>query len=95
MKDVNWNNEKSSLLMKERGISFEMVKYFIEREDYLDILEHPNQEKYPGQRIFVLEIDDYIYCVPFVESENEIFLKTIYPSRVLKKEYLKKKEVSG
>lgn len=95
MKDVNWNNEKNDWLKKERGISFEMVKYFIEKEEYIDIIEHPNKENYPNQRIFVLEIDEYIYCVPFVESETEIFLKTIFPSRAFKKEYFKKKEVSG
>lgn len=94
MKDVNWNNEKNKWLQKERLISFENVKHFIESEEYIDIIEHPNQEKYPNQRIFVIEIDKYIYCVPFVESESEIFLKTIFPSRTLTKKYLKNKEVS-
>lgn len=93
MKDVNWNNEKNDWLIKERGISFEIVRYYIENEEYVDIIEHPHRERYPNQRIFVLDIEDYIYCVPFVESETEIFLKTIFPSRSLTKKYLNK-EVS-
>jgi hypothetical protein len=54
----------------------------------LDIIQHPNLEKYPSQRIFILEIDHYVYLVPFVENEQEIFLKTIIPSRKMKKKYL-------
>lgn len=95
MKDVNWSNEKNNWLKNERGISFENVKHYIENEEYLDIIEHPNKEKYPNQRIFVIDIDEYIYCVPFVENEVGIFLKTIFPSRILTKKYLKKKEVSS
>jgi hypothetical protein len=52
------------------------------------VIEHPNQEKYPSQRIFIIEISQYVYLVPFVESDEEIFLKTIIPSRKLKKKYL-------
>ncbi len=88
MKDVNWNNEKNDWLRKERGISFEIVRYYIENGEYVDIIEHPQKERYPNQRIFVLDIEDYIYCVPFVESETEIFLKTIFPSRPFTKKYL-------
>jgi len=95
MKDVNWSNEKNNWLKNERGIVFENVKYYIENEDYIDIIEHPNKERYPNQRMFVIDIDEYIYCVPFVENETEIFLKTIFPSRTLTKKYLKKKEVSS
>jgi hypothetical protein len=93
MKDVNWNNEKNDWLRKERGISFEIVRYYIENGGYVDIIEHPLKERYPNQKIFVLDIEDYIYCVPFVESETEIFLKTIFPSRSFTKKYLNK-EVS-
>jgi len=55
----------------------------------LDVLEHPNQERYPGQRIFIVNIDDYAYLVPFVESETEVFLKTIIPSRKATNIYLR------
>ena len=92
MKDVNWDNEKNDWLKKERGISFEIVYHYIENEDYVDIIEHPRKEKYQNQKIFIIDIDGYIYCVPFVESETEIFLKTIFPSRAFTKKYLVKEE---
>ena len=56
--------------------------------EVLDIVDHPNKRKYPNQRVFILEINEYVYYVPFVEDENEVFLKTIIPSRKLKKDYL-------
>ena len=76
------------MLQVERGISFEVVVTAIEENRLLDVIEHPNQEKYPSQRIFIVEIDQYVYMVPFFESDEEIFLKTIIPSRKLKKKYL-------
>jgi hypothetical protein len=56
--------------------------------DLLDILDHPNPERYSGQRIFVVRREDYVYLVPFVEDEHTVFLKTIIPSRKATKEYL-------
>jgi uncharacterized DUF497 family protein len=88
MKYHSWNNDKNEKLKQERGISFEDVIYYIEHGKLLAILEHNNQEKYPGQRIYILEINKYLYLVPFVETENEIFLKTIIPSRKATKKYL-------
>ncbi len=58
MKYFSWSSEKNESLKGERGVSFEEVVFYIERGDLLDILEHPNQERYPGQRIFVVNIDD-------------------------------------
>ena len=89
MKYFSWNIEKNEQLKKERGISFEEVVFHIERGQLLDIVEHPNQEKYTGQRIFIVHINDYVYLVPFVEDEQEIFLKTIIPSRKATKKYLR------
>ncbi|MEK7150527.1 MAG: BrnT family toxin [Patescibacteria group bacterium] len=86
MKYFNWNPQKNKKLIKERGVSFEICLVKIENKDILDILNNIN---YPNQKIFVLEIDDYVYLVPFVENENEIFLKTIIPSRKFTKKYLK------
>jgi hypothetical protein len=60
----------------------------IERGDLLDILEHPNPERYAGQRIFIVRRDDYVYLVPFVEDEHTGFLKTIIPSRKATKQYV-------
>lgn len=88
MKRFNWNPEKNQQLIQERGISFEDVVFFLLQGQVLDDLVHSNTSKYPGQRIFVLNIDDYIHLVPYVESEDEIFLKTIIPSRKATKEYL-------
>jgi hypothetical protein len=58
----------------------------------LDDVEHPNTTDYAHQRMFVIKIDDYAYLVPYVESENEIFLKTIIQSRKATKHYLSKGE---
>ncbi len=72
----------------EWGVSFEEVVFHIERGNLLDVLEHPNQQRYPGQRIFVVDIGGYAYLVPFIESETEIFLKTVIPSRKATNTYL-------
>jgi hypothetical protein len=53
-----------------------------------DILNHKNQKRYPDQKIYAVEINNYVYLVPFVETEKEIFLKTIIPSRKATKKYL-------
>ena len=92
MKYFSWNDEKNELLKEERQISFEDVVFYIEQGFLLDVLEHPNQEKYQGQKIFVVQIDEYVYLVPFVEDEREIFLKTILPSRKGTRKYLKGNE---
>ncbi|HVM71831.1 MAG TPA: BrnT family toxin [Anaerolineales bacterium] len=89
MKTFSWNDEKNALLQAERQISFEQVVLYIEMGFLLDVLEHPNQKKYKGQKVFVVEIDEYVYLVPFVESDEQVFLKTIIPSRKATKKYLK------
>lgn len=88
MKIINWNQEKNRELIEKRNISFETVTRYIESEDIIDIYTHPNKRKYPNQKIFVIKVEDYIYLVPFIETETEIFLKTIFPSRKATKEYL-------
>ena len=89
MRYYSWNAEKNRRLKAERGVSFEEVVYYIEQGQLLDIVEHPNLELYKGQRIFVINIKDYAYLVPFVETEREVFLKTIIPSRKATKKYLR------
>ena len=89
VKYFSWNEEKNELLKAERDISFEDIVLFIEMGFLLDVLEHPNQGKYKGQKIFVVQIDEYAYLVPFIEDDREIFLKTIIPSRQATKKYLK------
>lgn len=84
-----WNADKSRLLKAERGISFEDVMFCIANGQLLDVIQHPNAERYGHQRMFVVRIDQYVYLVPFVESETEILLKTVIPSRKATKQYLK------
>ena len=88
MKYFDWDDAKNAKLRTERGIGFEEIVFHIERGDLLDILEHPNPERYGGQRIFIVRREDYVYLVPFVEDEQTVFLKTIIPSRKATKEYL-------
>jgi len=80
-KVFNWNPDKNQLLIFNRGISFERIVFEISCANELAVLEHPNQDKYPGQRISMVQVDDYVYAVPFIETDEEIFLKTIIPSR--------------
>ena len=88
MKYYSWNNDKNEKLKKERGISFEDIIYYIENKNLRAILKHNNQEKYPKQKIYVIEINNYAYLVPFIENEKEVFLKTIIPSKKATKKYL-------
>ncbi|MCX7839049.1 MAG: BrnT family toxin [Anaerolineae bacterium] len=89
MKTYTWNEEKNRQLKIERGVSFDEVLAHIAAGNLLDVIEHPHPEKYKGQRIFIVKIRDYVWLVPFVESENEIVLKTIIPSRKATKKYLR------
>ncbi|MDT3741174.1 MAG: toxin [Candidatus Kapabacteria bacterium] len=86
-KSINWNEEKNNLLKKERNIGFEIIADKISNGDIIDDIFHPNSIKYSNQRIFVIEVDTYIYLVPYVETIDAIFLKTIYPSRKFTKLY--------
>jgi hypothetical protein len=88
VKYFTWEDAKNEKLKADRGIGFEEVVFLIERGHVLDILEHPNQKRYGGQRVFVVQRDDYVYLVPFIEDERWIFLKTIIPSRKATKQYL-------
>lgn len=89
MRHFAWNSEKNAQLILERGISFERVVYHIEKDGVLDVIKHPNPLKYPNQKMFIVNIGDYAYLVPFVENESEIFLKTIIPSRKPRKNILR------
>jgi uncharacterized DUF497 family protein len=72
VKTYVWNEEKNQRLKSERGVSFEEIIVHIAIGDVLDIVEHPNPEKYKGQRIFIVKMRDYAWLVPFVESEDKI-----------------------
>ena len=90
MKPINWNTTKNIRLKAERGVSFEEVLSAISHGGVLDVLDHPNTEHYPNQRMFILRIRGYAYLVPFVETDDEILLKTIISSRKATRKYLAK-----
>ncbi len=92
MKYFAWDEDKNNLLKETRNISFEEIVLSLSNNKLLEVVEHPNKQKYPGQRIFIVEVRDYAYVVPFVEDEEKYFLKTIYPSREATKKYLNKED---
>jgi uncharacterized DUF497 family protein len=92
MKYFDWDDEKNNTLKKTRNISFEEILLSISGNKLLEVVEHPNKQKYPNQRMFIVEVRDYAYIVPFVEDEKKYFMKTIYPSREAAKKYLGKEE---
>jgi uncharacterized DUF497 family protein len=84
-----WNEDKNNALKQKRNITFEQILLAIEDKQIVDVIEHPN-DKYKGQIYIMVNYDEYIYVVPAVisKSEEECFLKTIYPSRKYTKKYL-------
>jgi uncharacterized DUF497 family protein len=92
MNIFRWDNEKNEVLKNNRGVCFEQVVLLMERGEVLATIEHPNQERYPRQKIAVVIIDAYAYLVPYVEKTEEIFLKTIIPSREATNKYVREKK---
>jgi uncharacterized DUF497 family protein len=88
MKPYDWNDDKNEWLRQERGITFEDIVFHLAHGGLLDTIEHPNQQQYPGQRIFIVNVEGYACLVPFVDGDAAIFLKTIIPSRKMTKLYL-------
>lgn len=88
MKPFRWSQEKNARLQAERGISFEQMVVAVESGGLLDILTHPNEVKYPDQRVLVIASGGYVYLVPFIEEEAHLFLKTVIPSRKATRDYL-------
>ncbi len=88
MKYFDWNPEENKWLRKERGVTFEEVVFHLTHGGLLDAIQHPNQKQYPGQRIFIVNIEGYAHVVPFVETDSGVFMKTIMPSRKMTKRYL-------
>ena len=87
---IKFNEEKYQLLKATREISFEDVLEALKMGKLLADIAHPSC-KHPRQRLYVVKIQEYAYAVPYVSDnrKQEIFLKTIYPSRMLTKIYLK------
>jgi hypothetical protein len=91
---INFSEEKNQLLKATRGVCFDDVVEAIQNKKVLDDISHPNK-KYEHQRIYILNINNYAYVVPYVinQQKKEIFLKTIYASRVFTSSYLKKGKI--
>ena len=89
MKYLNWNSEKNDILKRERGISFEEIAYLIESGQIIGIEVNPGRS---NQKMYILEIENYAFIVPFVENDKEIFLKIAFPSRKYTKQYSLKGE---
>jgi uncharacterized DUF497 family protein len=88
----DWNPEKNERLKEKRGISFEIIIFHLSQGNLWKTADHPDQKRYPGQRIYFVRVDDYIYLVPYVKEENKVFLKTIIPNRKATKDYNKELE---
>jgi hypothetical protein len=89
MKRLDWAEAKSRWLKAERGISFEEVVFYITTGNLVDIVPNKNQQKYPGQCIFVVDVNGYVHLVPFDETDDCVMLRTIIPSRKAMKTYLR------
>ena len=79
MKQYDWSQDKNEWLQLVRGITFEEIVFHLQHGGLLDTIEHTNQEQYPNQRIFIVNVEGYVHIVPFVETDKSIFLKTIIP----------------
>ena len=90
-----WDPAKNQWLKENRDVSFEQVIYHLSRGDLWRIADHPDQKNYPGQKIYFVVVENYIYLVPhIIDIEKEyIFLKTVIPSRKATKMY--KEEEGG
>jgi len=89
MEVFRWDNEKNEWLKQNRGVCFEQIVILLEREAILETVDHPNQDQYRGQKIVTVRIDDYAYLVPYVQEGDEMFLKTIIPSRKATNKYVR------
>lgn len=87
-----WDPEKNICLKRERNISFEQIIFHLSKGDVWKIVDHPDQTNYPGQKIYFVVIEDYVYLVPHIVEKKYIFLKTIIPSRKATKLYKEEQE---
>ena len=88
MSEFDWSDEKNELLERTRQVCFEDVVVCIQNGGVLDVIRHPNRERYPNQKMIVLNVDGYVWLVPYVKEKGVRFLKTIIPSRKATREYL-------
>ncbi|MEW8330769.1 MAG: toxin [Candidatus Thiodiazotropha sp.] len=81
MKRISWDPEKNTQLKAEWGVCSEDVIFHVMAGDILQTLDHPTQKRYHGQQIHVIAMEGYVHHVPFVESEGDVYLKTIIANR--------------
>ncbi len=86
----DYNDAKNSKLLQERGIGFEDIITILDTKGYLAVIDHPNPTKYPNQQIYMIDVNNYVYLVPFEKHNNKCVLKTIYPSRKMTRLYREK-----
>ena len=88
MSEFDWDDEKNEMLERVRGVCFEDVLVCIQNGGVIDVIRHPNRDRYPSQSIIVLNVEGYVWLVPYVKTRGVRFLKTIIPSRKATREYL-------
>lgn len=92
MQYFDWDKEKNVLLKASRGVCFEDVVEAIDSGRLLATLNHPNRTRYPNQKMYIVNINEYAFVVPFVEDKEKKFLKTIFPSRRMTQKYIRKEK---
>ncbi|MDF2939484.1 MAG: hypothetical protein K0R66_126 [Gammaproteobacteria bacterium] len=85
-KPIEWSEGKNKLLIEQRDLSFEAISIAIDNGYLLDVIDNPSVE-YPHQKMLVVEVDEYVVLVPFVEDKEKIFLKTAFRSRKANKKF--------
>ncbi len=90
MKEIRFSQEKNTKLKSTRRIGFDEVAKIIKKKEILEVIDNPNKKKYQNQKLFLTQIGNSVFVVPFVEEKDYIFLKTVYPSHKYTKKYLKK-----
>jgi uncharacterized DUF497 family protein len=88
MEPIRWDERKNRWLKRHRGVCFEQAAVCLASERVLDVTDHPNQDRYPGQKVAVIEINGYAYLVPYESSGGEIVLMTMIPSRKATQKYM-------
>jgi len=92
VKYFDWDRTKNEKLKADREVSFEDIVNGIDNGKLIITLDHPNQKRYPGQRMYIVNINGYAYVVPFIEDKEKKFLKTIFPSRKMTEKYIIKEK---
>ena len=89
MSEYIWDDAKNEWLRRNRGLSFDDVVYHLEHGGLLADIPHPNQARHPDQRLYVVQIEDYAYLVPFYRDGDVESLRTVYPSRKYTRAYIR------